>query len=404
MYSYNNLPKDLLPARTLPRPDELLSSWIVRLAMAHGLKLHTFCTLLWGKQAIWNRDIDKCADDRILTLLERRTGTVAERVRETTLSSYEGKLYEHHNALGNTFWIMPLGIYHRVRRMHGTQFCASCLAEDKVPYFRRIWRLAFATVCTKHRCALIDGCPRCDSPVNFHRDELGERSKQVATSMVRCFVCRVDLRTVRSPAMRDDIVDSNEYQSALIRAIEDGWMNIGAQPIFSLLYFPVLRQLMKVLATHRGSLLLASICRETKTAPFAPLFPAGRTDIESLRVEDRHKLKEFAAYILEDWPGRFIRICEAGRVWSSTLLRDFKDAPFWYRSVINDQLYRKSYRATDEEIWSTIAHINCSGGVANQKAISDLLGVQNVFRKRKNFTDFYLGKFGRVTLKIARLR
>ncbi|MDQ3818853.1 MAG: TniQ family protein, partial [Acidobacteriota bacterium] len=137
--------------------------------MAHGLKLHTFCTLLWDKRPIWNRDIDKCADDGILTVLEQRTGTPFERVRASTLAAYEGALYERHNAFGNTFWIMPLGIYHRIRRMHGVQYCPSCLEEDKTPYFRRAWRLAFVTVCAKHRRLLLDACPRCDGPVNFHR-------------------------------------------------------------------------------------------------------------------------------------------------------------------------------------------------------------------------------------------
>lgn len=163
--------------------------------MAHGLKLHTFCTLLFGKRSIWNRDIDKCADDRILRVLAERTGTPLERVRATTLAAYEGVLYERHNALGNTFWIMPLGIYHRVRRMHGTQYCPACLTEDREPYFRCEWRLAFVTVCTKHKCLLFDACPRCNATINFHRDELGERGKQVATGMARCFSCKLDLRT-----------------------------------------------------------------------------------------------------------------------------------------------------------------------------------------------------------------
>ena len=32
----------LWPAHVKPQQDELLSSWLVRLAMAHGVKLHTF--------------------------------------------------------------------------------------------------------------------------------------------------------------------------------------------------------------------------------------------------------------------------------------------------------------------------------------------------------------------------
>lgn len=369
--------------------------------MAHGTKLHTFSTLVWGGRSIWNRDIDKCADDAMLNELTRRTGIPIERVRATTLAAYEGVLYERHNALGNTVWIMPLGIYHRIRRMHGTQYCPNCLAEDKKPYFRRAWRLALMTVCTKHRCLLFDACPRCHSAVNFHRDELGQRSKQVGKGMTRCFFCKFDLRDVCSLAPRDDWGDSVGYQSRLMQATTDGWADVGGQRVYALLYFSVLRQLMKVLATRRGSLLLAALCRETGTAPFAPFFPEKRTDIESLRVADRHRLKSLAAYLLGDWSQRFIRICSSARTWSSTLLRDFEPAPFWYWSVVHDHLYRTSYCASNEEVIAAIAHINRSGGVAYRKAISELLGSRDVFRKRKTFTNFRSAKVGRATVKVV---
>jgi hypothetical protein len=135
-------------------------------------------------------------------------------------------------------------------------------------------------------------------------------------------------------------------------------------------------------------------------APFPPFFLMGRADIESLRISERHQLKALAAYLLKDWANIFIRICTAEHVWSSTLLRDFEAAPFWSWSVVHDWLYRTSYCAADEEIIAAIAYISRSGRVAYQKAISDLLGTQNVFRKRKTFTDFSLATIGRSTVKV----
>ncbi len=403
--SANGLSKEVLPARSQPRPDELLSSWIVRLAMAHGLKLHTFCTLLWDKRSIWNRDIDRCADNRILKELSKRTRTPFNRVEETTLTAYEGLLYERHNAQGNTPWIMPLGVYHRVRRMHGTQYCPRCLAEDKEPYFRRQWRLGFVTVCTKHRCLLFDSCPRCDAAINFHRDELGERSKQVATGMSRCFMCKLDLRDVNGFAPYDACTESIDYQYRLMQALSDGWIDIGeGLKVYTVLYFSVLRQLMRVLASKRGAKLLAALCREAGISFFTRPFFAGRTDIESLRIAERHKLKSLAAYLLTEWPRRFVMICTTERVWSSTLLRDFETAPFWFWSIVHHHLYRTSYRATDAEIVAVITHINNSSGVAYQKAVSNLLGVQNVFRKRKTPTEFSRTTVGRSAVKVVQVK
>jgi hypothetical protein len=161
---------------------------------------------------------------------------------------------------------------------------------------------------------------------------------------------------------------------------------------------------MKLLATCRGSRLLIALCRETGVPPFPPYFATGKADIDSLRIAERHQLKALAAYLLEDWGERFVKICLAGRVWSSTLLRDFESAPFWYWNIIRAHLYRASHHATTAEITAAIAHINLSGGVAYQKAISDLLGVQNVFRKRKTLANFSRSTVGRAIVKVAKVK
>ncbi|MDQ3818852.1 MAG: hypothetical protein M3362_14425, partial [Acidobacteriota bacterium] len=217
--------------------------------------------------------------------------------------------------------------------------------------------------------------------------------------------CRFDLRAAHAAEPNDIANDSINYQSTLIQATEDRWIEVGGGPaVYALLYFPVLRQLMKLLATARGSGLLAGLCREIGISPFTSAVPAGRTDIECLRVSERHRLKGLAAYILDDWPRRFMRICATGRVWSSTLLRDFEAAPFWYWNIVHEHLYRKSYCASDEEVASIIAHINNSGGIAYQKTVSGLVGVQNVFRKRKTFTDFSHAVIGRARVKVPRVK
>src|SRR5215213_7254788 len=90
----------LWPAHIKPQPDELLSSWLVRLAMAHASKLHTFCSIIWPRKQIWNRDIDRSADTELLQTLSDKTDTSIERVRATTLAGYESVLFEEHKSLG----------------------------------------------------------------------------------------------------------------------------------------------------------------------------------------------------------------------------------------------------------------------------------------------------------------
>jgi hypothetical protein len=377
------------PAYTRPKDDELLSSWLIRLAMAHGLKLHTFCSIAWPRRAIWNRDIDKSADEVILGVLSEKTGTSPELVRSTTLSAYEGILYEKHNSCGNVFWVMPVGVYHRLRRHHGMQYCPYCLAEDEEPYYRRRWRLAFVTVCVKHGVVLRDRCPRCDAAVNFHRDELGIRSKYAAETTTLCHECGFDLRDARarSEGGRDIRADEGEveFQVKLLNAVRDGWTVVdGYGPLYSHLYFRVLHQLMRIFATgKRSASLRAAAIARWGIPEFTPSYSGNSRDLERLDIDVRRRLLAIARHLLEDWPDGFVEFCRANRVWSSTLLRDMDEVPFWYWCIVNEHLYRTSYRPSDEEIDSAVAHLRCRNQPLNKKSISQLLGVTAVHRKRR---------------------
>ena len=90
-----------------------------------------------------------------------------------------------------------------------------------------------------------------------------------------------------------------------------------------------------------------------------------------------------ARYLLDEWPGRFVRLCETYKVWSATLLRELEPVPFWYWRVVHDHLYRVSYTPSDEEVRSAISHLKSRGVTPCKKSISRCLGTNDVFRKRK---------------------
>lgn len=378
---------DLWPVHVKPQEDELLSSWLVRLARGHGVKLHTFCSVIWPGGQVWNRDIDKCAGESLLSVLTRRTGTSGAAVAETTLRAYQGRVYEKHNPLGNTTWIMPVGVYHRTRKRFGLQFCPRCLAEAAEPYYRRSWRLAFVTFCEIHHVPLFDRCPQCRAPVNFHRYELGDRNRVTAESITLCYACRYDLReTSVAPVEGPAECRVLEFQKSLTKMVGQGWAWVeGHGAVYSHLYFTVLRQMMKVFATgRRATALRECVNRALATGTPAPTLTRRDRDIERLGVGERRKLLDMALYLLTEWPWRFIHLCKTYRVWSAALLRELNPAPFWYWRVIHDHLYRIPYTPSDEEIRSAIAYLNRRGIPLNKKHISRCLGTNNdVFRKRK---------------------
>ena len=56
----------ILPVHPNPFRDELLSSWMVRLAISNGWPFHTFYSKLLGLESpIWSRDIDKYAIESV---------------------------------------------------------------------------------------------------------------------------------------------------------------------------------------------------------------------------------------------------------------------------------------------------------------------------------------------------
>lgn len=376
----NALSGTLWPVHLKPQKDELLSSWIVRLARAHGLKLHTFCDLAWRKKNIWNRDIDKCADWTLTRVLSEKTATAVERVQNTLLSSYEGFLYEKHNPNGNTAWIMPIGVYHRTRRAFGMQFCPQCLKEDKEPYFRRKWRLAFVTCCERHGIALLDRCPVCQAPVAFHRVAANK-------PLSVCTGCGFNYKLIKnttavSEARRKD-------QGLLLRIVKNGWIKLPRHGcVYSHLYFVVLHQLMKLISSSER---VFSAKNELVKITGIPL-PKINTcrSIEMLEVEARYSILANAIFLLKKWPYNLLKFCNAQGIKSSVLLKDMPALPFWYSDTIKKYLYSPSYHPTDEEIASVIQHLRRLKITISAENIEWLVGCTDVFRKRSKKLSCFL--------------
>src|SRR5262249_31367609 len=149
--------------------DELLSSWLTRLSLAHGLTLHAFGTNLWPAPGFWERDIDRCATPAFLTVLGWKTATSPQCAFATTLTAYEGTLSEGCTPPAHPLWLLATRRQRQRCRLPGLQYCPQCLQADAIPYFRRCWRLGFVTVCTTHRRRLLDRCAACGEPVHLHR-------------------------------------------------------------------------------------------------------------------------------------------------------------------------------------------------------------------------------------------
>jgi TniQ len=116
--------------RVLSAHDELLSSWLHRLAIAHGLSPRHFGECLGAGSGAWSARLDLALPGSLLNLLHHQTGVDRDRIEAMTIGAktWRPLLLPLRRAQAGRKYAMWL------------QFCSACLAEDETPYFRQEWR------------------------------------------------------------------------------------------------------------------------------------------------------------------------------------------------------------------------------------------------------------------------
>lgn len=320
----------LWPIRYKPFPDELLSCWLVRLAHGHGLKVQTFCNLMFGnRRQVWNRDIDRLAPAWLVDELILRTGTSPELAWGTTLRAYEGILYPKFRLSGTSRWILALKVYHRTRQGYGLQFCPACLSEDNIPYFRKRWRIALNTVCSKHGTMLFDRCPHCGAAVAFHRlDMAGAEAIDVAP-LSYCHSCQFDLRDAvpEKPIVYD--ADASSLLLDACRQFEHDWV---PESEWDLGRFAVMNQLCRIMTARYKHARLREFVLEQIGVQDIEL-TSGYISFEMRTIRERHHLLQLTSWFMADLDLRLTAAWRAKAVRYNLLLKDFDDPPVYYKLI-----------------------------------------------------------------------
>ncbi len=352
--------------------EELLSSWITRVARGNVMKNHTLSHLLWPGRNIWNRDPDWSADDDVVARMATETETTLKIARRTTLKDFEGLLFNSYRPNARTQWIRPVGVWHRRRLAPGLQLCPLCLQDDGAkPYFRRPWRLGFIALCSRHGRVLLEVCPSCSEPFNPHRVALGQ-------AICTCWYCGFDFR--RAPA---DLAcpDAIGFQAWLQRVVEAGGANMGDYGwTHSLAIFAILHQVMRLVASGKAALgLRNALTRHGVDVAAIPASTNGR-DVERLPPRERHDLLRASALLFERWPETLVEICREERIWGSALLRDMDDGvdvPFALADPVRRYLDRRSYVPNAEEIQAMRLYLRRQGKEPSGHALRRLTGIDS---------------------------
>jgi len=341
----------VLPVHPQPRPGEILSSWMVRLALANGYPVHTFyAKVMQCALPIWNRDIDRHPPAALLELLSAQTLQPVSVLRSLTLLDYEGLIYETLPMVGNVRMVLPLGIYHRTRRRAGMQYCPACLGEDALPYFRKRWRLAFHVICERHGCVMHERCPNCRSSVAYHRHGIGRRKDVPLQPLRHCHQCLFDLAHAAQQHVAWPEDASRRRLVKLIRSFEQGHWACGPRtPPCGVPFFAGLDVLVGLISGRHGEALRWYLARKCGLG-IAPHAAGTHIEFEHLEVTTRLTLLLYACWLLEKWPKRFVMACHTAGITRAKLAEVPDTLPYWLACVANEHLDRRPYMPSSEEI------------------------------------------------------
>jgi hypothetical protein len=188
---------DQLPLAPKPFRDELLSSWLLRLAARNAISLTELLeSLRWRypKSLDYAQPLDYSISEPGLRALSKFGRAPLAKLRDLDLSRRLPRL--------NSAWLLrfaqpsgrcPRGNSWRVRYA----FCPQCLAEQTIAHIRWDWCFAALIRCAKHRVLLLEGCPTCGSldPLPFSADP---------NPKIRCVLCAADLTRFSQKTIPDD--------------------------------------------------------------------------------------------------------------------------------------------------------------------------------------------------------
>tara|TARA_Y100000815_G_scaffold248849_1_gene250274 strand:+ start:4982 stop:6172 length:1191 start_codon:yes stop_codon:yes gene_type:complete len=349
------------PFRPKPLDDELLSSFIARLAAGLGMKPITFLNSIMGsRKNLLAQDLDNFAPANLVKSLATGCAVNEDALTRCTLASFEGAINHNHNKRGRNPWILPTTIDNNARLRPGLQFCPLCLADDK-PHFRKTSRLAFVTACTRHGVRLRDRCPHCSEPI---------RPLEAASPWL-CSRCDGDVRVATEAVAHRTLV----WQQKAEAAANTGCVQLGWDFVPSATWFAIARQIAALMVNGPRCANFRSATAKLYGGDDSPYpKPTKRQPFEYLEVADRLRLFDQVAKLMEGWPHRFVQAAWDAGIRRSHAIKDMAFVPFIYEFELRAYLDATPYYASDGEVAAAAAWLRRTKGAAYYRDLKELCG------------------------------
>lgn len=358
-----------------PQPDELLSSWLTRLAFAHGYSLTTFISLFLRHDgsALSRRDLDFKEEPQLLEKLAQKSGLAYDELFQMSLRSEEGYLFESDHGLYPPNQIRKL----KDRRTHdGLMFCPICLSEDTHPYWRKQWRYRFYNACTRHRVFLTDRCGKCYERVRFHK-------MKPLDALVYCSKCGRDLRKTvarKVPSTHFGGIDAIEW---LEEGLRHGYFTIGPMRIRSLFVFHVYTILSWLLDRGEGLQLhgfpmledYKRLCRKERHYRS----PKARS------IDKDFYLTAMVYHLFQDYHENLKCFAVNNQLTHRNFTHGFNHAPCWYKTMIDECVPMHDTvgrEISESEVVGAIKYLKSIGKHVTKVRVAEIVGCHPSIHKQ----------------------
>lgn len=364
----------------IPEPfeDEIFSSWFARCAYAHKTHPRTFWHLHFPKDKFiytLSQNIDATVSDKILQILSIKTSFSFSKLRNMTMKSYDVFLQEEIISNGNNKFLTNY------------RFCPKCLQEDKIPYIKKEHRVVFSTFCQKHKCYLLDKCPKCQTQISV--------LKMFNNELTYEFCCNCGFELANSDIKYVKNKSRNKFNSKLINILKKGYIQLGNYYIYSFLFFDIISHISKLILSSKKTK-INDIENKILKKISEKSFLSSKSFFSQISIKEQYILFSIILSIFEDFPKKFKLFMTQNNLSNFDMVKDMKNSPYWYEKSINDILPKISYSArmlTEEEILNAIKYLRKRNILVNQLNLTNLLGcnffssynqLKNLLKKLKN--------------------
>ncbi|XPV68811.1 MAG: TniQ family protein [Halarcobacter sp.] len=364
-----------------PLKDELLSSWLTRVAFEHQRDLSSFISLFIRHQGstIARADIDFLYDEKLFKQLARKSHLSDKEIYQMSLRSEEGHLFIcSENGLYPPFQIRKLT---DKRTHHALMYCPKCLAEEKIPYFRKKWRYNFYNACPKHKIFLTDRCWRCYTKIEFPKIK---HLKELCF----CYNCEKDLRETITISIQSNHKYGLKAIEWFEKGLNKGYFIINKQKVKSVFIFESFTKLRFLLGKKQKLDLEAfplieeykDICKKLEKY----------NSKKALSIYKEFVLTSMVYYLFQNYPNNLIDFSKQNHFTHRDFVHGFKDIPFWYKELIDEiiPMQNKIGRVISEsEVLGAIKYLKNQKKVVNQLNVAEVVGCH--FTIHKGFIKIY---------------